>query len=52
MFYLPFITSKTERFSFESGYVEWVVKHLKGDWFIVLRRQLCTAVKKVLLLTY
>ena len=36
--YPPFITSKTERF--KSGYVGQVAKHLKGEWFIVLHKQL------------
>ena len=40
MFYLPFITNKTERISSVSGSVVWVAKHLKGDWFIVLHLQL------------
>ena len=34
--YTLYITNKTEHFSFKSGYVERVVKHLKKDWFIVL----------------
>ena len=29
MFYLPFITNKTEHISFKSGCVIWVAKHLK-----------------------
>ena len=36
-YYLPFITSKTKRFSFKSGCVVRLVKHLKEDWFIVLQ---------------
>ena len=36
MFYPSFITNKTERFSFKSGSVVQVAKHLKVDWFIVL----------------
>ena len=29
--------NKTKCISFKSGCVIWVAKHLKGDWFIVLR---------------
>ena len=32
----PFITKKVECISFKSGCVVHVVKHSKGDWFIVL----------------
>ena len=32
-----YITTKTEHFSFRSGCVIRVAKHLKKDWFIVLR---------------
>ena len=39
-FYLPFITNKTERISFKSGCAVRVAKQLKGDWFIVLSKQL------------
>ena len=36
-FYLSFITNKTRRISFKSGCAVLVAKHLKEDWFIVLR---------------
>ena len=36
-FYSPFITNRTKCVSFISGCVVLVAKHLKGDWFIVLR---------------
>ena len=36
-FYPPFIAYKTEHIRFKSGCVVLVAKHLKGDWFIVLR---------------
>ena len=36
-FYPPFITNKMKRISFKGGCVVQVAKHLKGDWFIVLR---------------
>ena len=29
-----FITNKTERISFKNGCVIWMVKHLKGGWFM------------------
>ena len=35
MFSLPFNAKKIERVSFKSGCVVRVVKHIKGDWFIV-----------------
>ena len=31
-----YINNKTERLSVKSGFVAWVAKHLKVDWFIVL----------------
>ena len=37
---MPYITNKTECFSFKSGCVKQVTKHLKEDWFIVLLWQL------------
>ena len=37
MFYLSFITKKMECIIFKNGCVVQVAKHLKGDWFIVLR---------------
>ena len=37
LFYLLYVTNKTECFNFKSGCVIWVVKHLKQDWLIVLR---------------
>ena len=35
-FYSSFISNKTEHINFKSGCVIQVVKHLYGDWFIVL----------------
>ena len=35
-----FPTNKTKRFSFKSGCVIQVAKHLKEDWFTVLHQQL------------
>ena len=37
MFYPPFITKKMKCIILKNGYVVWVAKHLKGDWFIVLQ---------------
>ena len=39
-FYPPFITYKTKHINFKSICVIWVVKHLKGDRFIMLHKQL------------
>ena len=37
-----------ERFRFKSGCVIWVVKHLKGDWCIVLCLQLKSFIANML----